>query len=278
MTPMTFSLQSRRWAAWSRRLLLVTAVLSSVGVAAPLHAQLAIDKLDLTLRPDGTDERSGVLSVRNEGATPTQAIIRVEDWDRAPDGNNRFYPAGTVSGSCAPSLQVFPMSLSLKPGETQRIRIDYTGPAKRASECWSLVVVETPAPRMQANGRQLVYNVRSGLKVYVAAEHLPVDGEVEGLSVARTVTSAGRQQDVAIVAFANRGARHFVTKGRVEIRREDNSLVQTLELPPMYALPGAIMHGTTVLPELPKGKYLLISIVDYGGSEIAAGMYAHEVR
>jgi hypothetical protein len=46
----------------------------------------------------------------------------------------------------------------------------------------------------------------------------------------------------------------------------------------MYALPGAIMHGTTVLPELPKGKYLLISIVDYGGSEIAAGMYAHEVR
>ncbi|WP_439642652.1 hypothetical protein [Gemmatimonas sp.] len=44
-----------------------------------MHAQLAIDKLDLTLRPDGTDERSGVLSVRNEGATPTQAIIRVED-------------------------------------------------------------------------------------------------------------------------------------------------------------------------------------------------------
>jgi P pilus assembly chaperone PapD len=265
-------------AAWCRRALLGATLLASVGITSQAHAQLAIDKLDLMLRPDGADERTGILSVRNEGNTPAQAIIKVEDWDRAPDGNNRFYPAGTVSGSCAPSLQVFPMSLSLKPGETQSVRIDYTGPAQRASECWSLVVVESPAPRAQAGGRQLLYNIRTGLKVYVSPENLPVDGEVEGLSVARTTVADGLTQDVAIVAFANRGARHFVTKGRVEIRREDNSLVQSLELPPMYALPGAVMHATVSLPTLPKGRYLLISVVDYGGSDIAAGMYTHEVR
>lgn len=257
--------------------MLLTAVVGVAGPAAPLSAQIAIDKLDLVLRTAGTEERSGVLTVRNEGAAPAQAIVRVEDWDRAPDGNNRFYPAGTVAGSCAPSLQVFPLSLSLKPGESQSIRIDYTGPVTRAQECWSLVVVETPAARVQPGGRQLLYNVRSGLKVYVAPEGLPVDGEVEGLSVART-TVAGRTQDVAIVAFANRGGTHFVTKGRLEIRRDDNSLVHTIDLPPMYALPGAIMHATTPLPALAKGKYLLLSIVDYGGSEIAAGMYTHEVR
>lgn len=260
-----------------RRWLMSAVLLGMTMLPSSAHGQLAIDKLDLTLRADGSEDRSGVLTVRNEGATPAQAIIRLEDWDRAPDGNNRFYPAGTVSGSCAPSLQVFPMTLSLKPGEAQTVRIDYTGPAKRASECWSLVVVETPAPRTEGSGRQLLYNVRTGLKVYVAPEGLPVDGEVEGLSVARTTTN-GQQQDVAIVAFANRGGRHYVTKGRLEIRREDNSLVQTLDLPPMYALPGAIMHATTTLPALPKGRYLLLSIVDYGGSEIAAGMYSHEVR
>jgi hypothetical protein len=38
------------------------------------------------------------------------------------------------------------------------------------------------------------------------------------------------------------------------------------------------MHTTATLPDLPKGKYLLLSIVDYGGQEIAAGMYSHDVR
>lgn len=267
--------RARRAKRAVQQLTVVAALAASVSSRA--DAQLAIDKLDLFLRPDATDARSGILTVRNDGQSATQAVVRLEDWDRAPDGNNRFFPAGTVSGSCAPSLQVFPQALSLKPGEAQTVRIDYTGPATRAKECWSLVVVETPAPRLQPNGRQLLYNLRSGLKVYVAPEGLAVNGEVEGLSVARTKAN-GRDQDVAIVAFANKGARHFVTKARIEIRREDNSLVQTVDLPPMYALPGATMHATAVLPTLPSGRYLLISVVDYGGTEIAAGMYTHEVR
>lgn len=273
---MTITLPSRRrYARVSWRLAFTASLAAMMPTSA--NAQLAIDKLDLFLRPDGADQRSGVLTVRNDGPAAAQAVVRLEDWDRAPDGNNRFFPAGTVSGSCAPALQVFPQALSLKPGEAQTVRIDYTGPAARAQECWSLVVVETPAPRVQPSGRQLLYNVRSGLKVYVAPDGLALQGEVEGLSVARTRSDAG-EQEVAIVAFANKGARHFVTKGRLEIRRDDNSLVRTIDLPPMYALPGATMHATAPLPSLPSGRYLLISVVDYGGPEIAAGMYTHAVR
>lgn len=246
-------------------------------VSTPGRAQLAIDKLDLVLRPESPDERTGLLVVRNESDTPTQAVVSLEDWDRAPDGNNRFYPAGSVAGSCAKSLTVFPLSLSLKPGEAQTIRIDYTGPAQRAAECWSLVVVESAVPRPSAGGRQIMYHVRTGLKVYVSPDAAPVDGEVEGLSVART-TSDGRTRDVAILAFANRGGKHYTAKGRLEIRREDNSLVQALTLPPLYALPGATMHATVTLPDLPSGRYLLLGIVDYGGSEVAAGMSTFEVK
>lgn len=166
----TYQPRTRR----ARRALQQVAVAGALATLVPNHAgaQLAIDKLDLFLRPDASDSRSGVLTVRNDGQTAAQAVVRLEDWDRAPDGNNRFFPAGTVNGSCAPSLQVFPQALSLKPGETQTVRIDYTGPATRAKECWSLVVVETPAPRTQPNGRQLLYNLRSGLKVYVAPKAL----------------------------------------------------------------------------------------------------------
>jgi len=265
------SLKALRHVRWMVSFGLVTLV------TTPARAQLAIDKLDLVLRPESTEERTGLLVVRNESDTPTQAVVTLEDWDRAPDGNNRFYPAGSVAGSCAKSLHVFPLSLSLKPGEAQTIRIDYTGPAQRASECWSLVVVESAVSRQSANGRQLMYHIRTGLKVYVSPEGALVDGEVEGLSVARTTTD-GRTRDVAILAFANRGGKHYSAKGRLEIRREDNSLVETLDLPPLYALPGSTMHATVTLPTLPAGRYLLLGIVDYGGSEVAAGMSTFEVQ
>jgi P pilus assembly chaperone PapD len=265
-------MQPSTWCSVSGRLpRLIAAFVLIVATAAPVHAQLAIDKLDLVLRPDAGDERTGLLVVRNESDALTQAVVTLEDWDRAPDGNNRFYPAGTVAGSCAQSLSVFPLSLSLKPGEAQTIRIDYTGPAQRAAECWSLVVVESAVPRVGPGGRQLMYHVRTGLKVYVSPENAPVDGEVEGLSVARTMAD-GKQKDVAIVAFANRGGKHYVARGRLEIRREDNTLVDTLELPPLFALPGATMHATAALPTLLSGRYLLLGIIDYGGSEVAAGM------
>jgi hypothetical protein len=38
------------------------------------------------------------------------------------------------------------------------------------------------------------------------------------------------------------------------------------------------MHATVTLPTLPAGRYLLLGIVDYGGSEVAAGMSTFEVQ
>jgi hypothetical protein len=32
------------------------------------------------------------------------------------------------------------------------------------------------------------------------------------------------------------------------------------------------MHATAALPTLLSGRYLLLGIIDYGGSEVAAGM------
>jgi P pilus assembly chaperone PapD len=255
--------------------------ITSAGIvvaASTADAQFAIDKTELFLRPDAPQYRSGVLMVRNDGNSAAQAVIKIEDWDRAADGTNRFYPAGTRAGGCAPALKVFPLAISLRPGESQAIRIDYDATNPTTRECWSLVVVETAVPRAQAGGRTLVYNVRTGLKVYVAPPTLKVDAEVEGISLEDALAESETAKLEATVRFTNTGERHVIGRGRLEVRRDDNSVVQTVAISPMYALPGATMHGKAMLAALPKGRYVLVAIVDYGGRELAAGMIEHEVR
>ena len=246
---------------------------------AVARAQFAIDKTELFLRPDAAAQRSGVLMVRNEGIVRAQAVITIEDWDRDEDGTNRFFPAGAKAGSCAAALRVFPLSVSLAPGEAQAIRVDLeAGLASTITrECWSVVLVEATQPQTQANGRTLVYTLRTGLKVYAAPAGLRVDGEVSDLAVAPRTTDRGTDYE-ATVTFRNTGEKHVIARGRVELRRDDNSLVATVPLQAVYALPGAEMRVKALLPPLPRGRYVLLAILDFGGAELAAAQLEHEVR
>ena len=241
--------------------------------------QFAIDKTELFLNRADTSARSGVLLVRNEGPTRAQATIKIEDWDRAADGGNRFFAPGTLAQSCAASLKLFPLSLSLGPGESQAVRIDMDPSAARTMterECWSVVLVESAVPETGANGRTLVYRLRTGMKVYVMPSGLTADGQVTDVAIHSA--SVANSKDTVEVAFQNTGTKHVVGRGRVEIRRPDNTTAAVVELPLAYALPGATMRVRAQLPALAVGRYVVLAVMDYGGSEIAAAQLEHEVR
>jgi P pilus assembly chaperone PapD len=255
-------------------------LLACCVIPAVARAQFAIDKTELFLNPADTSARNGVLMVRNEGPTRAQATIKIEDWDRAEDGGNRFFAPGTLPQSCAAALKLFPLTLSLGPGESQAVRIDMDPGAARtmsARECWSVVLVESAVPETGANGRTLVYRLRTGMKVYVMPSGLTADGQVTDVAI-RSATSVGNAKDTVEVAFQNTGTKHVVGRGRVEIRRPDNTTAAVVDLPLTYALPGATMRVRAALPALATGRYVVLAVMDYGGAEIAAAQLEHEVR
>lgn len=257
------------------------------------RAQLAIDRTELQLHTDSAGARAGVLLVRNEGAQRAQARLLVEDWDRAEDGTNRFHPPGTLAQSCAAHLEVQPRAILLEPGEAQPVRIAMDAAAAVREECWSVVLVESVQPRPAANGRVLLYTLRMGVKVYAAPSTLQGNAEVATLTLAPATPAAsaapvggpsatptgaaGGSARAVQLAVVNRGARHVVAHGRLEVRTEDNQVVAALPLPTVYALPGATRRLTATLPALPRGRYLLLAVFDYGGSELTASQVELDV-
>ena len=221
------------------------------------RAQFGVDKTELFLSPAGAGQRTGVLSVRNEGPVRAQATIGIEDWDRAESGTNRFYQAGTLAQSCAHALHVFPLTLSLGPGETQSVRVEFDSTAAaglNGHECWSLVLVESAVPQPGPDGRTLLYRLRTGVKVYAMPSGLTTDGLVSDVAMHTASRDAASATDTVEVAFQNTVSKHVVANGRVEVRRPDTTTVAVIDLPPAYALPGATMRVRATLPALATGR------------------------
>jgi len=276
---MTILQSAERRARSTARYIGAAALLICCVVPGAAKGQFGIDKTELFLNPADSSSRSGVLMVRNEGAVRAQATIKIEDWDRSEDGGNRFFAPGTLPQSCAAALKLFPLTLSLGPGESQAVRIDMDAAAARAMtarECWSVVLVESAVPEGSSNGRTLVYRLRSGMKVYVMPASLTAEGQVTDVAI-HSAGSAGAK-DTVEVAFQNTGTKHVVGRGRVEIRRPDNTTAAVVDLPFTYALPGATMRVRAALPALAVGRYVVLAVMDYGGAEIAAAQLEHEVR
>ena len=244
--------------------------------ATPLRAQIAVNRIEIAFQAKAFDSRLGTIVLTNEGKVPVQAQVKLEDWDRAENGANRWYAYGTLPGSCGKLLQIFPASVRLEPGASQAVRLtmDSTQSAP-TKECWAAAMVETLQPRVEASGSTVTYAVRTAVKVYVMPPNQAVDGELTDLVIAPDTAT---KSDALEVLFENTGGQHLITKGTVEFRRADNSVASKLDVPLMYTLPGARSRARLAVPKLPAGKYIALAVLDYGGDKLAAAQFEFEAR
>ena len=240
-------------------------------------AQIAVDELELRLslrRGVGGTMSSESFHTANPSATPAQVTISVQDWDRSEAGENRYYPLGTLPTSCASHIKVFPSVLQLDPRSVQTVRVALDSAEAVPHGCYAILFVETPAAPRSARGPAVTYSLRYGVKVYVEPEGAP-SAELDNIFLERKAADSPARQ--LVIAYRNTGARQTMARGKVEIRRTDNTLVSTLDIPEFPTLPGATRRLGVPLPLLPKAKYVLLALLDYEGSEIAAGQVDLEI-
>ena len=267
-------------AAVRRRRFSISAALFVVAIGATAHAtragaQLAVDQLELRLSMGrGVTTASEIFHTVNASALPAHVTISVQDWDRSETGENRYYPLGTLPTSCASHIKVFPSVLQLDARSAQTVRVAVDSAASLQRGCYAILFVETPPAPRGAKGDAVTYSLRYGVKVYVEPDG-PPSGELEDVFLERRPSDSTTRQ--LVIAYRNTGTRQTLAHGKVEIRRTDNTLVTTLDVTEFPTLPGATRRLGVPLPALPRGKYVLLALLDYEGSEIAAGQVELEI-
>jgi P pilus assembly chaperone PapD len=254
-----------------------------------VEAQLLVDPLEVTIITAGGNRTVGSFLATNTSDVPVQATITRQDWDRVENGDNRFLPAGSTGFSCGSNLSVSPASIRVEPHSSRVIRLSVDNVASLRKECWDIVFIEEIPPRASIRGNSIHYLFRTGVKVYVAPSGLSRDAAVEDMAVEAvqaasaasstpaSAPSAAKQQ--ISVRFHNTGGMHLMAKGHLEFRRLDNTLAMQVPIDEFPTLPGATRKVMIDVPTgLTAGDYVVLALIDFGGSELVAGQIDYQAK
>lgn len=263
--------------------LLVTAVIAVFTTATTVAAQFSVEELEVHLKPDGSGAVSAVIPVLSDADSLLQLQVVMADWERDSVGNNMFVDFGSLTSSCVGRIEVFPATLQLAPRSTGSIRVTYTGRGIPDPGCWSAVSVSAVrAPSTSRGVPTAEVNVVYVVKVYVHATSATLAGEVisadveEGIELPRGAADSVGFRQLA-VRFANTGSAHLVVKTQLELRASSTELLSRTEGSDVYITPGAFRDILMRLPDLPRGRYAAILLLDYGAEEIMATQVEFEV-
>ena len=255
----------------------------------PLRGQLLVDPLEVTINMTADNRAVASFLATNNSDVPVQASITRQDWDRVENGDNRFLPAGSTGLSCGPMLTVSPLSIRVEPHTSRSIRLAVQNAAQLKKECWDIIFVEEIPQRAPVSGNSIHYLFRTGVKVYVAPAGLPRDAAVEDMAVetvaapataaSSTPSAAPANKKQISVRFHNTGGIHLMSKGRLEFRRLDNTLAMQIPITEFPTLPGAIRKVLVDIPaDLPAGDYVVLALIDFGGTELVAGQIDYQAK
>jgi P pilus assembly chaperone PapD len=267
----------------------LVALLGGLVAGSPAAAQVSVTELEIHLQLKGDSvPLTQVIPVKNDESRVQQVRVVIGDWIRDSTGNNIFTePANGVSERCGARLRVFPATFQIAPGATELVRVNYE-PKAQDEGCWAIAFIETvqpPVRRPDGQGSFLTLEVRTGVKVYVHRPNPHRAGIVESADVAlvwRPMRSAeGRKDSVqvreATVLFANTGTAHIKVKATLEVRDLQTRLLHKVEGTDLPMVPGSARYIPLVVPALPKGDYIAVVLLDYGGEEIAAAQMEFRV-
>lgn len=245
----------------------LTALLTAGTLAHSVAAQIAVDQQTVTLNPAG--ERVANLVVRNTGLIKAELLVRLGDWDVDAQGESHWRKAGAVAGSCGARVSLSPSSLSIPPGEQQVVRVSLSHNAHFSAECWSAVVVRSANSALPRTKRDSLLTQQTTIPLYVTPDGLSVDGELTDMFVKR---------DSLEVVFKNTGKLRTHIVGEIQVQTQSDSVVTTIPLDSAVVLVGAMRRYRVAMPKLPHGQYLLVALVDFGGTQLTAVQAALEMR
>jgi P pilus assembly chaperone PapD len=262
-----------------RALALSCVALGLIGI--PLRAQMSVNELVVTITPSANARVIATFVVRNTSAHATQAVITREDWDRGENGENRFVASGSTPNSCGALMSVFPIAFRIEPGAEETIRIAVEKASNPPKECWDIVFVQELPSSATPTRTGLQFTLRTGVKVYVVPTGLTRDASITNMTVEKVdgqTRSRGKdtlsppaKQRIAI-QFSNSGQVHLAATGLIEFRRLDNTVAMKTPIGEFPTLPGTLRRlGVDVPPTLPTGSYIALVLIDFGGTQVAAG-------
>lgn len=245
------------------------------------RGDIGVTTLGIDVRVSPGKSVSGSFVVINNGEEPAHVQIRVEDFERTPDGGVRLLPPGTLPSSLADFLSVFPQEFTLAGGrgQVQEVAFTVSLPEGAGGPHWAILLVqETPPMEDQGDGppdedgknAQARLRVNFGVQIrQVDPTNAVNDGKITDMAV---LPPDGERPLRVMTEYVNTGTLFQRPQGEVRIIDARGEIVRRVEILPFWVLPGGVRRlEIPVEDALPPGDYVALTVLDFGGDFLVAG-------
>lgn len=217
------------------------------------------------------EEQNGKLAsmrVKLTNTSTVRMVIRAScvDWRRDSLGDKQFMAAGTLANSCCPYLRVQPETVELAPGSEQEIMVTLIPNRVLAQQLHHGMLMLTQINEREisaAKGVQVGFLMRVQIGVHLY--HVPKMGLPKTMSIDTMCITRNEEVRQIQVRINNTGSINVESQLRVELTNLVTAEEIKLPAVAVNSLPGERIWVKAALPEkLPKGRYLIIAIVDSG--------------
>lgn len=218
----------------------------AIATLALLPWPPALHAGDFTVNPIrlelGSNARSGVISIKNEGAVRLGFQMQAMEWTQDAEGKDQYADSR--------DLIFFPKLMTLEPGDESLVRVGVRNAVVPLEKTYRLFIQELPGPakETQPEGKSARIGVliRFGAPIFLAPLKSEDSAEITTLEMAKGTLS---------LKVRNTGNRHQVIEG-IHLRGTDagGAEVFSLTLADRYLLAGATKSFSATIAANPCSK------------------------
>lgn len=214
------------------------------------------------------------ITVKNSTSTPKEFNINVYDFDMNGKGKSSFLPAGKGKYSLSKWVNISPTFIQLKPFENKKVKVTVSVPSDDSGRkaAWSILMVEQQAPRnnllnTSKDGNTIALGIVPTFAFGIFAYQNPpnvLTNKVEFRDFQLKDSNSGK---ALYIEVENQGDGIAYCTSYVDLTNLDTGEQQRLKVKNFTIVPELIRDFNFTLPNLPKGKYLAVGVLDYESSE-----------
>jgi len=226
------------------------------------------------------------ITIKNSTSTPKEFNINIYDFDMNGKGKSSFLPAGKGKYSLAKWVNLSPTFVQLKPFENKKVKVTVSVPSDDSGRkaAWSILMVEQEAPRSnllntQRNGNTIALGIVPTFAFGIFAYQNPPNVLVNKVEFRDFQLKDLKTGKVLYIEVENQGDGIAYCTSYIDLTNLDTGEQQRLKVKNFTIVPELIRDFNFNLPDLPKGKYLAVGVLDYESSdEIQAARMEFEIN
>ncbi len=243
---------------------------------ALLAQELEVSPTQMSFNANTGSSQTRQLYVRNKAKVEQSFIFTLGDWLMDEEGKVTYFAPGTTGRSCAGWITVSPSLVTLQPNESANVNVTMLVPNDDNSTKWAVVFVESAVERTGAKAvdKQVSMGMKISPRIAVTVFQSPVSntfykGTIEGLTQ-KVDAESNRTYETTVINLGDKilDCKVYFTVSNLATAEEFTS--NPIEFPLLPENNKKIEY--TLDKKLPKGRYSVAAILDYGNTDELEGI------